>query len=344
MGDLKGGVFSKLIKGLALWTFFYPVRWFIQCLPWRISPGIGNILGSVHVLFISDKLKRQIRDGIHAVWQDRLTKKEISHIVRLNLVIRYKYLIDSFLYPHLDKNVVQRIVPEIEGKSYLDEEIRCGRGSILLMSHFGSFGMLIAGLVFRGYRVHQILTLTPQSQYRTWQWLERAIMKAKLHCWEHEKVVYEFWQPGMYLRPLYRKLQQGEILVIYGDGAKGGEFTKVSFMGHPLLLATGPFRIAARARVSLIPAFIIRETDNTHRIVLEKPILLREDDPESITLAAGQYASLLARYVQTYPDHWFTWARLRWATRERDRWLEFASGKTDSSEFYDPIGQNVGAG
>ena len=331
--------FIKGLKGLALWTFFYPVRWTVQCLPRRLALKIGTLLGSIHDLFIEDKLKRRIYEGIKAIWHDKLSEKEIKRLVRLNLITRYKHLVDSFLYRRLDEDRIKRIVPMIEGKAYLDEALSSGKGAILLLSHFGSFGMLIAGLALRGYRLHQVLTLTPQLPYRTWQWIERAIMRAKLLCWQHEKVGFEFWRPGMYLRPLYRRLLQGDVLVLYGDGSRGRQFTTVNFMGYPLLLSAGPFRIAARALVPLIPAFIVRKMDDSHRIVLEKPIMLKDDDPSDIQQCANQYSSLLSHYVQTYPDHWFTWARIGWTFKDKERCLEFSTGET---EFYNS--QEIGTG
>ena len=194
--------------------------------------------------------------------------------------------------------------------------------------------MLIAGLIFRGYRVHQVFTLTPQSQYRTWHQLEHAIMRTKLRCWEHERVSFEFWRPGMYLRPLNRKLLEGAIVVLYGDGARGRQFTRVEFLDRSLALSVGPLRIAARAQVALIPAFIIRGANDRHRIILEEPITLKDDGPASIQQGADRYASLLSQYVRAYPDQWFTWARLRQGAGGVDSALELSTGEVDPAKFY----------
>ena len=325
---------SRWLKGLTLLGLFYPVRWAVQCLPWRWALKIGSLLGLLHALLIPDQLTRQIRIGLQSVWSDELSEVTLARLVRRNLVTRYKHLIDSFFYQHLDRDLIERLVPKIDRRAHLDAALRGGKGAILLVSHFGSFGMLIVGLALRGYRLHQIYTLTPQAPYRTWRWIERAIMKAKEHCWTYEGVGFEYWRPGNYLRPLYRKLLEGEIVVLYGDGARGRQFARVDFMGHPLLLSVGPFRIAAKARVALIPAFILRQADDRHRIVLEQPISPAGDDPASLLQAANQYAAFLAHYVRTYPDHWFSWARLRREGTEDGPVLAFSAGQVDSADFY----------
>jgi lauroyl/myristoyl acyltransferase len=325
---------SKAIRGLVLLLVFYPLRWMVRCLSWRQALGVGTLLGTLHALFIKDQLHRQIHQGCKTVLRHELPEAAIKRLVRRNLVTRYKHVIDSFFYRCLDEALIERLVPTVEGRSHLDHALAAGKGVILLASHFGSPGMLIAGLVFRGYRVHQVFTLTPQPHYRTWRRLERATMQAKLRCWEHERVSFEFWRPGMYLRPLYRKLLEGAIVVLYGDAARGRQFTRVEFMGYPLMLSVGPLRIAARAQVALIPAFITRTVDDGHRIILEEPIMLKDDDPSSLQQGANQYASLLSHYVRTYPDQWFTWARLRRVAGEVDSALELSTGEVDPANFY----------
>jgi KDO2-lipid IV(A) lauroyltransferase len=327
---------SRLLKGLGLVTFFYPLRWCVQHLSWRQALTLGVVLGKVHAWIARDQLGRQVLAGLRGVFHPQLSEAEIRGILRRHLVVRYQQLIESFFYQDLDTACIEQFVPSVDGRDALDAALAHGKGAILLASHFGSPGMLVAGLVFRGYWLHQVFTLTPPPTYRTWHWMERAIMQAKLRCWRHDRVGFEFWQPGSYPRPLYRKLQQGAIVVLYGDGARGGQFTQVDFLGLPLSLSVGPFRIAARARVPLIPAFIIRDTDGRHRITLEAPILLSDPAPASLQRGADTYAALLSRYVRAYPEHWFTWARLRPQQHSEGVHLTLATAEAGHTHFYTP--------
>lgn len=331
---------SQFIKGISLLIYFYPLRWTITLLPLRIAVRAGGFFGAFHFLFIPDMLKHSIRAGMETVWRGSLSESEIKGLVKRNLITRYKCLIESFFYQAMDEDGFKRVVPRIDGKEYLDEALNSKKGIVLLVSHFGSFGLLIAGLMAHGYRVCQILTLTPQLHYRTWRWIEKLIMKTKLFFIKHDKVDYEFWRPGMwpgvYLRILYSRLFKGEVIVLYSDGVRGTNFIKADFMGQLLQFPTGPFMVAARAGVALFPAFIIREADNHHRIVLEKPITLKSNKPSDIQKGVNQYTSVLSHYVKTYPDHWFTWARLRMQTENDRKELAISIGATELSEFYTP--------
>jgi KDO2-lipid IV(A) lauroyltransferase len=329
--------YRQAVQGLALWSVFYLGRWVVQGLPWRWALWLGTLVGSLHALVRLDPLQRHIRAGLQAVWPEPLTATVLQHYVRRNFITRYKHLVDSFFYQRLDEVLIRQVVPTVEGLDYLEAACKDGKGAILLMSHFGSFGLLIGGLVFRGYRLAQIGTLTPQTPYRTWRCVERAVISAKRQCWEHERADFIYWKPGMYLRPLYRRLRQGDVLVLYGDGARGQQFTTVEFLGQPLHLSVGPFRIAAKAQVPLIPAFIVRQADDTHRVILEPPLTVQGDDPASLQYGVSQYATLLAEYVRRYPEHWFTWARLqRVVEDEKEAGLEIIAGDVEQHAYYTP--------
>src|SRR5215475_11307534 len=171
MGKQATMIAAIVLRGVALLIFFYPVRWLVRCCPWQWALKLGTLLGFLHASLFADELTRRIREGIQAVQPDGFSVTKLRRFVCLNLVTRYKHLIDSFFYQHLDTHLIEQMVPTIDGKAYLDETLNKGNGAILLVSHFGSFGMLIGGLALRGYRLHQIFTLTPQSHYRTWRWV-----------------------------------------------------------------------------------------------------------------------------------------------------------------------------
>jgi lauroyl/myristoyl acyltransferase len=86
----------------------------------------------------------------------------------------------------------------------------------------------------------------------------------------------------------------------------------------------------------MIPAFIIRNADGRHRIILEAPIMLPDDEPGSLQQGADRYAALLSRYVRAYPDHWFTWARLRAHQDAEGVTLALATTEVDRTYFYTP--------
>jgi hypothetical protein len=64
--------------------------------------------------------------------------------------------------------------------------------------------------------------------------------------------------------------------------------------------------------------------------------MLKGDALMDIQHGVNQYTSVLTHYVKTYPDHWFTWARLRMQTENDRKELAISIGATELSEFYTP--------
>jgi KDO2-lipid IV(A) lauroyltransferase len=314
-----GGSVVNAISGLGAWVCFYPVRWTAGRLPARPAMRLGDALGAAHARFLRDSTTRRIRAGIRTVWGEA-SAADVQRLVRRNLMVRYRDLLDTFRYGRYREAVLAGAIGAVEGTEHLDR----ARGGILLLAHFGSPVMLLAALAARGHRLHVVLAERAGAGHHAWAFLHRSALRAKLSCWQHERVTFELWRGGAYLRSLYRRLQGESLVVLYGDAIRSRRFVAVEFLGQSLLLPTGPFRLAATTAVPLFPAFIVRDADGRYRVVVESPLTV-EATPTGIAQAAQAWADLLGRYVSAYPDHWFTWARLRRTTRAGRPWLELTT-------------------
>ena len=323
---------TKLIKGIALLTFYFPMRWFLLLLDRRQAIRIGRAIGVLHARFVSDELRRRVESGIRMIWKD-IPEKRLNELLRRNLVTRYVHLIDLFLAPKLQDAIVRDVVPIISGKEHLDRALSGGKGVILLSSHFGSFGLIAPGLSFRGYQTALVKTVSPRATYQTWRWVEKTALNVKIHLAKYLNTDVIIWRPGIYVRMLYRKLLGGEVLIFHADVFSGENNVSVDFFKCRLLLSTVAFKLAARTRVQVIPAFVVRQSDNRHRIVLSDPITVNNDNPSGIQEAANRYASVLTKQVGKYPDHWFTFARLKNVQTENGDVFEIQPGWADETEF-----------
>ncbi|PJA29009.1 MAG: hypothetical protein CO189_03500 [candidate division Zixibacteria bacterium CG_4_9_14_3_um_filter_46_8] len=59
-------------------------------------------------------------------------------------------------------------------------------------------------------------------------------------------------------------------------------------------------------------AFIIREKGPYHRMICEKPIVIKPsgNKDDDIKVLTQKYTDVLESYIRQYPDHWF-WAHRR---------------------------------
>jgi KDO2-lipid IV(A) lauroyltransferase len=94
----------------------------------------------------------------------------------------------------------------------------------------------------------------------------------------------------------------------------GGVF--VDFFGRKAATATGPVVLAQRTKAALLPCFIIRQKDDTHRIIFEKPLDLVEgkDAEETITINIQRLTNIIETYIRKYPAEW-SWIHRRWKSK-----------------------------
>jgi len=112
-------------------------------------------------------------------------------------------------------------------------------------------------------------------------------------------------------------LRQNELLFIpldqnFGNG--GGVF--VDFFGQKAATATGPVVFAMRTKAPIVPMFVIRQKDDTHKIMIEPPLKLEEltDDKEMIQRNTAKITQVIERYIRQYPQEW-SWMHRRWKSR-----------------------------
>lgn len=204
------------------------------------------------------------------------------------------------------RKVALQLVNECEGIEYLDEVLEKGKGAVLLASHFGNWELLSAYLSTKGYRGAIIVRRLYFHKY------DDFIVKLRKKF--GVKVVYRDESP----KKLLKVLKNGEMLGILADqdvDSANGVF--VNFFGKPAYTPTAPVKFAMASGVELVPAFMIRKSDDSYKLVVEKPITLsREGDKtKSIQKYTQLWTDILEKYVRQYPDQW-VWIHRRWKTKE----------------------------
>lgn len=273
--------------------------------------GIYYLLGRRFVLLIG----KFIGDGIYYFNRNlrEMTKKEIALLfgkryegVRLDNLTRrsiehfYSRNLETFFFGVLTREGISEIL-EVDGIENLEAALSRGKGVILLISHFGSFMLPLPFLGFQGFKVNQI----------TGKQLHRSIIEERIWAWrkrEADKLPVKFIQADKFLRPIYNALKDNEIVAIAFDGRDGLKLVPTTFFERTALFSAGPFELARRTGSAILPAFVIRKKDLTHRLVFE-PLFGLSDDPNkerALRYDTGKFAKLFADYIERYPCH-FGW-------------------------------------
>jgi len=111
-------------------------------------------------------------------------------------------------------------------------------------------------------------------------------------------------------------LRKNGILCLISDENKrhGGIF--VDFFGRKASTAPGPAGLALRTGAKIIPVFMIRNSDNSQKIIIGEEIKWEKtDDPEQDTTSiTAAFTNIIEKYVRKYPDQWL-WTNFRWRTQ-----------------------------
>ncbi len=196
----------------------------------------------------------------------------------------------------------------IEGKEHLDAALKKGHGVIAVSAHFGNFPLMLLRFVQEGYRTSAIIRPTRDQdvekyflQMRTKSGLKTIYSQPRKPCVDTSLKV----------------LRNNELLFIpldqnFGSGA--GVF--VDFFGQKAATATGPVVFALRTQSPLLPMFMTRQPDDSHKIIIEPPLTLeiKPDDKETILVNTAKITQVIERYVRQYPAQW-GWMHRRWKSK-----------------------------
>lgn len=92
----------------------------------------------------------------------------------------------------------------------------------------------------------------------------------------------------------------------------------VNFFGRAAATATGPVVLAQRTKSAIIPCFILRQEDDTHKIIVEEPLRLEEAGSAEDTILKNiqKLTDIIESYIRRYPAEW-GWVHRRWKNLQK---------------------------
>ena len=265
-------------------------------LGWKFICKVGRVAGDV-IYSLNRRIREIIEVELDLLFGPKFTENRIKDITKRGVENYYMRLIEMILLGALDKESINKIV-QVEGLENLDMALSKGKGVILLLSHFGSFLLPLPFLGYRGYKINQITGKQAHTSLiaeRIWTWRRR----------EAEKLPVKFLQADKFLRPVYKALKDNEVVAIAFDGRDGSIFRRVKILNRVALISPGPFDLAIKTGATIVPTFIARQADNTHRLMLAKPIETQKTSPfeEKVSDILTAYSHHFADYLLRYPSH-----------------------------------------
>ncbi len=231
------------------------------------------------------------------------SQKKIHATVLEALQNNQKDLFEIWSFPHMNQDKISRIT-YFSSKKHIDSALTLGKGSVVGVTHFGSWKIIIAALAYSGYPTYQLaidpLTFCDPSRQR----YQNKIMEIERAC--EDSLPAHFLYVNKFLRKLYRAFKQNALVLNSLDGLSRDKQTQLQLMHTLIPVDKSAVTLAYRFDAPIVPIFAIRQNDNRHKLVVHKPIIFDPElNPEqAVDKAFDQFMRFFTAHVETNPSHY----------------------------------------
>jgi KDO2-lipid IV(A) lauroyltransferase len=192
---------------------------------------------------------------------------------------------------------------DVDGFQNLTGALGKGRGVVGITAHLGNWELLAAFLGRRG------IPLTALASSLFDPRLDERLTRIRAR---HGVASLVRSEPGC-VRRAVRVLRRGEMLGILMDLRCRQEGVVTDFLGLPTRTVVGPARLASRTGAPLLPMGCWMVEGGRYRIVIERPIGLRErgGSVPSVEENTRQCVRALESFIREAPTQW-VWMHDRW--------------------------------
>lgn len=207
----------------------------------------------------------------------------------------------------LEKSEISNELVAIEGKDYLDAALSKSKGVIVVSAHFGNFPLALTRLGQEGYKLNVILRRMRDDKIE--DFIEERMRRVGIQS------IHTTPRPACVENSL-RSLRNNKLLFIQLDQNFGTAGVFVNFFGRQAATATGPVVLALRTQAPVVPLFIVRQSDNRHKIFIEPEVMIEKKDTQDETLQFNtqKITLLIESFIRKSPAEW-GWIHRRWKSR-----------------------------
>jgi len=196
----------------------------------------------------------------------------------------------------------------VEGWENLTAALAKQKGALVLSAHLGNFFLAGARLAVEGFPTY-VLVNQPRDSH-----LAHLMDKYRLQV--RQKTIHARPRRQAF-RELSLVLRGNQIAVIIADEYRGAKGIAVPLFGKTVRARRGPVTLALRTGAAVVPACLVRQPDNTLKLLIEPELELDRSGrgKRQIRENTIRLTQWLERTVRQYPDQW-NWMNIRWWENE----------------------------
>lgn len=262
-------------------------------LPLESCYKIACAIADIHYK-VSVKDREAVVNNLKVIFGSAYGEERLNEMAREVFRNFAKYLADFFRFSKVDLDYIKKNV-KVEGLGNIDTALSRGKGVILLSAHIGNWELGGSVLSLIGYPLNAVV-LTHQDR-KINDFFTRQRMLGRVRPIEI----------GLGLRNCYSVLKANGLLAVLGDRDFSKNGIYADFFERPTLIPKGPSIFSHRMGSAIVPIFMIREPNDTFRLIAEEPIFpdQSEDEKNALKTLTRKYLPIIESYIKRYPVQWY---------------------------------------
>lgn len=213
-------------------------------------------------------------------------------------------LVELLTFPHITPSEARAMI-DMRGTEQIEEEVRKGRGVILVSGHFGNWELL--AFAFPLYtNIPTSVIVAPQSNKYAEEYLH----------WYRSRTGNRMIQMDRAARAIVERLRNAEAIALLADqAATADRDVFVPFFGTLAATYEAPATLTLKRNAPMFTAFAVREADGHYSVEFRR--ISHEDlspDKDGITELTRRHVAALEDAIRERPDLW-AWQHRRWKHR-----------------------------
>lgn len=232
-------------------------------------------------------------------------ERESERIAKESAVRFGPMLFEVLRFPVIVRHMADYV--EIEGREHLEGVLAQGKGAVIATGHAGNWELMGGALSQAGFPLIGVAMRQRDAA------MDRFINEYRRLVGMH--IIYK-----NDVREMFRMMKEGWIVGLLADqDTNKHDGIVLDFFGKPTNCVPGPAAMARSAGIGVIPGYITRKEDGTHKIILYAPVEVphTKDKRADIRTAEQAVNRVLEQHIREHPEEWF-WLHDRWKSMREE--------------------------
>lgn len=245
-----------------------------------------------------------------------MSSTEIDRVVRDSLRNFFRACVEIGVAVVASDAKLKAEIP-IVGRKHLDAALAKGKGVLLLSAHLGNFFLVGCRIAIEGVPTFVLVNQPRDGRFAELMDDYRLQVRQKtIHARPRQRA----------LRELTEVLRHNQIAVVIADEYRRGSGIEVPLFGKTVIARRGAVSLALRTGAAVVPACMVRQTDDSLRLVIEPELELAREERNAAAVRENtiRITRWLERTVRSHPEQW-NWMNIHW-------WVEDTNCATESKQ------------